>query len=123
MYPGFVKGFSLVERDEHRHIAFGVKFLHDVCEDRPEMRGLILATLEKLLPKAAEVFCPPEADDPSDFSSYGYHSSQIYGFAYTALKRRMAVIGVEIPPPEELMPGPVDLGGLTERRVLATSAA
>ena len=32
LYPGFVKGFSLVEQDEHRHIAFGVRFLKDVCE-------------------------------------------------------------------------------------------
>ena len=87
------------------------------------MKQVVLATLEKLLPKSAEVFCPPEADDPSDFVSYGHHSSQIYGFAYQALKRRMAAIGIEIPPPEQLMPGPVDFGGLAERRVLAEEAA
>ena len=119
LYPGFNEGFSKVEQDEHRHIAFGVRFLKDVCEERPEMKKVVLATLEKLLPKSAEVFCPPEADDPSDFVSYGHHSSQIYGFAYQALKRRMAAIGIEIPPPEELMPGAVDFGGLAERRVLA----
>jgi ribonucleoside-diphosphate reductase beta chain len=27
LYPGFCKGFGLVEQDEHRHIAFGVRFL------------------------------------------------------------------------------------------------
>ncbi|HSD22987.1 MAG TPA: SCP2 sterol-binding domain-containing protein [Solirubrobacterales bacterium] len=123
LYPGFNEGFRLVERDEHRHIAFGVRFLKDVCEERPEMKGVIVRRLEELLPKAAEVFCPPEADDPSDFFSYGHHSSQIYGFAYQALKRRMAAIGVEIPPPERLMPGAVDFGGLAERRVLAEEAA
>ncbi len=123
LYPGFNKGFRLVEQDEHRHIAFGVRFLRDVCDERPEMKGVILRRLEELLPRAAEVFCPPEADDPSDFVSYGHHSSQIYGFAYHALKRRMAAIGIEIPPPEELMPGPVDFGGLAERRVLAQEAA
>ena len=123
LYPGFNEGFSLVEQDEHRHIAFGVRFLKDVCDERPEMKGLIVRRLEELLPQAAEVFCPPEADDPSDFFSYGHHSSQIYGFAYQALKRRMAAIGIEIPPPEELMPGAVDFGGLAERRVLAAQAA
>jgi hypothetical protein len=87
------------------------------------MKAVIVRRLEELLPKAAEVFCPPEADDPSDFVSYGHHSSQIYGFAYQALKRRMAAIGVEIPPPERLMPGRVDFGGLAERRVLAAEAA
>jgi ribonucleoside-diphosphate reductase beta chain len=123
LYPGFNEGFRLVEQDEHRHIAFGVRFLKDVCDERPEMKGVIVRRLEELLPKAAEVFCPPEADDPSDFVSYGHHSSQIYGFAYQALKRRMAAIGIEIPPPERLMPGPVDFAGLAERRVLAEEAA
>ena len=46
-------------------------------------------------------------------------SSQIYGFAYQALQRRMKMIGVEIPGPEVLMPGPVEFTGLDERRVLA----
>ncbi len=123
LYPGFNQGFRLVEQDEHRHIAFGVRFLKDVCDERPEMKQVILNRLTELLPTAAEVFCPPEADDASDFFSYGHHSSQIYGFAYQALKRRMAAIGVEIPPPEELMPGPVDFGGLAERRVLAEQVA
>jgi hypothetical protein len=28
--------------------------------------------------------------------------------AYRALKRRMKVLGLEAPPPEDLMPGPID---------------
>ena len=123
LYPGFNEGFRLVEQDEHRHIAFGVRFLKEVCDQRPEMKAVIVRRLEELLPRAAEAFCPPEADDPSDFVSYGHHSSQMYGFAYQALKRRMAAIGIEIPPPDQLMPGPVDFGGLAERRVLAQEAA
>jgi ribonucleoside-diphosphate reductase beta chain len=115
LYPGFNTGFRLVERDEHRHIAFGVRFLKDVCDERPEMKKVVVGTLEKLLPRAAETFMPPEADDPADFWSYGLHCSQVYGFSYMALKRRMAAIGVEIPPPERLMPGPVDFSGLDER--------
>jgi ribonucleoside-diphosphate reductase beta chain len=113
IYPGFHRGFSLVEQDEHRHIAFGVRFLRDVCAERPEMRDVILNTLTRLLPEAARVFVPPEADPMTkEFVSYDYHSSQVWGFAYTALKRRMDVIGVEIPPAEELMPGPIDPRGL-----------
>ena len=38
--PGFVEGFSNVARDEHRHIAFGVRFLTDmVKEDDRQPRG------------------------------------------------------------------------------------
>jgi ribonucleoside-diphosphate reductase beta chain len=123
LYPGFNEGFRLVERDEHRHIAFGVRFLRDVCAERPEMRKVVLDTLTDLLPGAAMVFTPPEEDPGcTDFHSYDYHSSQVYGFAYKALQRRCSMIGVEIPGPEELMPGPVDLSGLSEKRSLVPTS-
>jgi ribonucleoside-diphosphate reductase beta chain len=108
LYPGFVKGFSLVEQDEHRHIAFGVRFLRDVCQQEPKYRQVIEDTIADLVPKAAHVFVPPYAEDPSDFVSYSYTSAEMYGYAYRALKRRMSVVGVDVPPAEELMPGPID---------------
>jgi ribonucleoside-diphosphate reductase beta chain len=123
LYPGFRKGFSLVERDEHRHIAFGVRFLREVCDERPEMRSVVLDTLTRLLPRAAEVFAPPQAESARDFISYAFHSSQIYGFAYTSLQRRMRAIGVEIPAAEELMPGPIDPEGLAGGRRRLTAPA
>jgi ribonucleoside-diphosphate reductase beta chain len=107
LYPGFVKGFSLVEQDEHRHIAFGVRFLRDVCREEPKYRDLIRNKIVELVPQACHVFVPPYANDPSDFVSYAYTSGDIYGYAYRALKRRMAVIGVDVPPATELMPGPI----------------
>jgi ribonucleoside-diphosphate reductase beta chain len=109
LYPGFVEGFSLVERDEHRHIAFGVRFLKDMLEvDRERYGRVVLDTIEELVPKAAYIFQPPYADDAADWVSYGYRSEELYGHAYRALKRRMGVIGLEIPPASELMPGPID---------------
>jgi ribonucleoside-diphosphate reductase beta chain len=107
LYPGFCKGFGLVERDEHRHVAFGVCFLHDAIERDPSHRATIERVVLDLAPRAAYVFVPPYVDDAREFVSYGYHSSEIYGFAYRTLKRRMKVLGMEIPPPEELMPGPI----------------
>jgi ribonucleoside-diphosphate reductase beta chain len=115
LYPGFNKGFRLVEQAEHRHIAFGVRFLKDVCEERPEMKKVVVDQLTELLPESAKVFVPPQETNSQDYWSYGHHSSQIYGFAYQALNRRMKMIGVEIPPAEELMPGPCDFSGLDER--------
>jgi hypothetical protein len=50
--------------------------------------------------------------DTREYVSYGYTSRQIYGFAYRTLRRRMKVLGIEIPTAEELMPGPID--GTTE---------
>ncbi|MBV9212754.1 MAG: hypothetical protein JOZ25_03810 [Actinobacteria bacterium] len=108
LYPGFQRGFALVEQDEHRHIAFGVRFLRDAIADDPERHGrTVERTVAELVPKAAHVFVPPYADDPRDFVTYGYHSSFVYGYAYRKLRRRMKVLGLEAPPPDELMPGPI----------------
>jgi ribonucleoside-diphosphate reductase beta chain len=108
MYPGFCDGFGLVERDEHRHVAFGVRFLRDAIDEDPRRRETVERVVLDLAPKAAYVFVPPYAKDASEFVSYGYTSREIYGFAYRTLKRRMKVLGIEIPPPEELLPGPIE---------------
>jgi ribonucleoside-diphosphate reductase beta chain len=108
LFPGFRKGFAMVERDEHRHIAFGVRFLKDVIEQDPRYGDIVLNKVLELVPHASLVFAPPYADTTADFVSYGYRSNEIYGFAYRSLKRRMGLLGLEIPPASELMPGPVD---------------
>ena len=77
------------------------------------MREVVLATLTRLLPGRPRSSARPSRG-PAQFMSYDYHSAQIYGFAYMALKRRMDVVGVEIPPAEELMPGPIDPRGFEE---------
>ena len=58
------------------------------------------------LPRARVLSCL-DVDDPAVVHGYGYHSSHVYGFAYRKLKRRMAVLGLDVPPPDELMPGPI----------------
>jgi ribonucleoside-diphosphate reductase beta chain len=112
LYPGFCEGFGLVERDEHRHVAFGVRFLRDAIREDARHRHTVERVVLDLAPKAAYVFAPPYVTDATDYISYGYTSRQIYGFAYRTLRRRMKVLGIEIPPAEELMPGPID--GTTE---------
>ena len=120
MYPGFCEGFGLVERDEHRHVAFGVRFLRDAIREDPRHRETVERVVLELAPKAAYVFAPPYVTDPSDYVSYGYTSRQIYGFAYRTLRRRMKVLGIEIPPADELMPGPID--GTTEFAAVPAAA-
>ncbi|MGE5637028.1 MAG: SCP2 sterol-binding domain-containing protein [Nocardioidaceae bacterium] len=108
LYPGLVDGFGLVERDEHRHVAFGVRFLRDAIAADARHRATVERVVLELVPTAARSLAPPHADDPSEFVVYGYHSSQLYGLAYRTLRRRMRVLGIAVPPPEELMPGAVD---------------
>ncbi|MEA2404164.1 MAG: ribonucleoside-diphosphate reductase beta chain [Thermoleophilaceae bacterium] len=107
VYPGFQKGFGLVEQDEHRHIAFGVRFLKEMVESDSRYGKIVQRRIEELVPRAVHVFVPPYVDSASDFISYDWHSSHIYGYAYRKLKRRMAVLGLDVPPAEDLMPGPI----------------
>jgi ribonucleoside-diphosphate reductase beta chain len=121
MYPGFCEGFGLVERDEHRHVAFGVRFLRDAIREDPRHRDTVERVVLDLAPKAAYVFAPPYVTDTREYVSYGYTSRQIYGFAYRTLRRRMKVLGIEIPTAEELMPGPID--GTTEFAAVPAAGA
>ena len=107
LYPGFQKGFGLVEQDEHRHIAFGVKFLQEAVAQDPDLGKIVQRRIEELVPKAMHVFVPPYAESAREFTSYSNTSGEIYGYAYRALKRRMGVVGLEIPSAEDLMPGPI----------------
>jgi hypothetical protein len=85
-----------------------VRFLRDAVKDDPARHGpTIERTVAELVPTAAHVFVPEYAESPREFVSYGYHSSYIYGYAYRKLKRRMGVLGLDCPPPEDLMPGPI----------------
>ncbi|MGH2824796.1 MAG: ribonucleotide-diphosphate reductase subunit beta, partial [Thermoleophilaceae bacterium] len=123
LYPGFCEGFGLVERDEHRHVAFGVRFLRDAIESDPRHRATVERAVLELVPRAAHAFVPPYVDDPGDFVSYGYSSREIYGHAYRALERRMKVLGISIPPPEELLPGPISEAAPEPERAVTGNGA
>ena len=96
LMPGFVEGFSNIARDEHRHVAYGTWFLQQKAAD-PEMRKRIQDTLAELLPLAAGVLVPPGYQLGDDYEFFGYSSQEQSEFAFTALTRRLKVIGVGLP--------------------------
>src|SRR6476620_3590266 len=63
--PGFVEGFTKVARDEHRHVAFGARFLRDMAQRDPRYIEAIQRTLVEVGPSADAVLKPPwmEGDD------------------------------------------------------------
>ena len=90
-----------------RKLAHYARFLKEAVASDPRYGEIVRRRVEELVPRAAGVFVPPYVEDGREFTSYGYHSSHIYGFAYRKVKRRMAVLGLDVPPPEDLMPGPI----------------
>src|SRR5213075_1324852 len=57
--PAFVEGFTNVARDEHRHVAFGARFLRDMTQRDPRYIDAIQRTLVEVGPSADAVLKPP----------------------------------------------------------------
>jgi ribonucleoside-diphosphate reductase beta chain len=96
--PGFVEGFKNVARDEHRHVAFGAKFLMDMAAADERYRQAIQRTLVESLPIAEGVLRPPFApEDPDEpFELFGVSMAETQAFAAQALTRRLKVIGLAV---------------------------
>jgi ribonucleoside-diphosphate reductase beta chain len=96
LLPGFAEGFSNIARDEHRHVAYGTWFLQQKCAD-PGMRERVQRTIAELLPLAAGVLVPKGYSVGDDYEFFGYTSQEQAEFAFSALSRRLKVIGVGLP--------------------------
>jgi ribonucleoside-diphosphate reductase beta chain len=91
--PAFVEGFNKVARDEHRHIAFGVRFLTDMAQEDPKYRDAMQRMMGEALPIADGVLDPPWAED-EDLEMFGVSRDETHAFAAQCLSRRLKVIGL-----------------------------
>jgi ribonucleoside-diphosphate reductase beta chain len=92
--PAFVEGFTNVARDEHRHIAFGVRFLTDMANADSRYRDAIQRTIAESLPITEKVLDPPWVDDPENWEIFGVSKEETHAFAAQCLSRRLKVIGL-----------------------------
>jgi ribonucleoside-diphosphate reductase beta chain len=95
--PGFVEGFTNVARDEHRHVAFGARFLREMAGRDSRYADAIQRTLVEIAPAADGVLRPPWVDPADeDVEIFGTSVRQTREFAMTALQRRLKVIGLAV---------------------------
>ncbi len=92
--PGFVEGFTNVARDEHRHVAFGARFLRDMAQQDPRYAVAIQRALTEVAPVAEGVLKPKWAPDDESIELFGTSIAETRAFALQALQRRMKVIGL-----------------------------
>jgi ribonucleoside-diphosphate reductase beta chain len=90
--PGFVEGFNNVARDEHRHVAFGARFLREMAQDDPRYADAIQRTLVECGPAADGVLQPPWYEEGMEL--FGVSMDDTRAFAMKALERRLKVIGL-----------------------------
>jgi len=96
LLPGFRQGFTAVNRDESRHVGFGVKFLADAIREDPAHKQVVQETLQETLPVGTLALAPPMVDDPYDFETpFGYTSQEIYAYAMKSLSKKLAAMGME----------------------------
>lgn len=92
--PGFVEGFTNVARDEHRHVAFGARFLRDMARSDRRYVEAIQRTLAEVAPAAEGVLKPKWAPDDEAVELFGTSIAETRQFAFRALERRLKVIGL-----------------------------
>ena len=90
--PGFVEGFTNVARDEHRHVAFGARFLREMADADPRYRDAIQRTIVESGPAADGVLQPPWYEEGMEL--FGVSMEETRAFAMQALERRLKVIGL-----------------------------
>ena len=91
--PGFLEGFSNVTRDEHRHVAFGVRFLRDAARDGHG--EAIRRTVSELEPTIDDLTLPPAEDGWSDDDELlGATIGERKALTRRELRRRLTAIGV-----------------------------
>jgi ribonucleoside-diphosphate reductase beta chain len=96
LFPGITAGLRNVERDEHRHVAYGTWFLRKKCREQDRHGFLVSSTMMELLPVAASVIIEGgqgvcDGLDPVKFLDYP--SAEVNHFALVGLSRRLKVIG------------------------------
>lgn len=91
--PGFVEGFNKVARDEHRHVAFGARFLREMAERDSRYADAIQRTLVECGPAADGVLEPPWYVE-GETELFGVSMEETRAFAMKALERRLKVIGL-----------------------------
>src|SRR4051794_18252058 len=101
LFPGFREGMENVARDEQRHIAFGVKLLHDISREDPRCRDAVADTLREVLPWTAAVLVPPGWDERY-VTCFGFTFDEIGEEGSRSVETKLRSAGL----PLEELPGP-----------------
>jgi ribonucleoside-diphosphate reductase beta chain len=91
--PGFVQGFNNIARDEHRHVAFGARFLREMAREDPKYADAITRTLTEVAP-IADAVLQPKWYVEGETEVLGASMEETRAFAMKALERRLKVIGL-----------------------------
>ena len=95
-FPGFTAGFTAVNRDESRHVGFGVKFLADAIKADPANAKIIEDTLKET-PAGRDASCSSRRGSRTRTTSRRPSTtrSEIFEYALKALSKKLAAMGLD----------------------------
>jgi SCP-2 sterol transfer family len=99
--PAFTEGMHNVARDEHRHIAFGVKVLSELLAESDECKAAVVELQREMLPFLTAVFIPPNWDEEYT-RCYGFTLEEVFAFGMRSVETKWKAIGY---PLHEMPPG------------------
>jgi ribonucleoside-diphosphate reductase beta chain len=91
--PGFCEGFNNIARDEHRHVAFGARFLREMAQADSRYGDAITRTMTEVAPIADGVLQPKWYVE-GETEVLGASMEETREFAMKCLERRLKVIGL-----------------------------
>jgi hypothetical protein len=108
LLPGFREGIHNVAMDEQRHIAFGVKLLHDLCAEDPRCLDAVADLLREVQPWTTAILQPPDGDRRWA-EVFGMTMEELFATGARSMEARFQAAGVplaSLPGPESM---PLDL--------------
>ncbi len=86
--PGLVQAMQLIQRDEARHIAFGIALLHRLVAADPALWETLMERMNELLPIALEVIADSFAPYGDDIP-FGLNPVEIVEYGATQFSHRL----------------------------------
>jgi ribonucleoside-diphosphate reductase beta chain len=91
--PAFCEGFNNIARDEHRHVAFGARFLREMAQADSRYGDAITRTMTEVAP-IADAVLEPKWYVEGETEVLGATMEETRAFAMKCLERRLKVIGL-----------------------------
>jgi putative sterol carrier protein/1,2-phenylacetyl-CoA epoxidase catalytic subunit len=106
--PGFREGMRNVALDEQRHIAFGVKLLHDLHLQEPRVREAVAETMREAMAYSVTLFVPPGGDRRYT-EVFGFTLEEIFEEGARSMEQKLRAAGLPLDEFESPVPLPADL--------------
>ncbi|MPY93752.1 MAG: ribonucleotide reductase [Acidimicrobiia bacterium] len=100
--PAYYAGFTATCRDEARHVQGGMRYIRDLLDEDPSLAADLFETLKTVLIMSST------SSRYVLYEPLGWSEQQVRSLLMEQLQKKMAMIGVDMPPDIAAMVGKID---------------